>query len=72
MDVEELVKEKIRLEEENKKLTKSIDLVQTELRFRDKQFDKANEKLKEIIKIAGGATKFTFLKKFRKWKPHLD
>ena len=71
MDVEELVKEKIRLEEENKKLTKSIDLVQTELRFRDKQFDKANEKLKEIIKIAGG-TKITFLTKFRKWKPHLD
>lgn len=54
MDVEELVKEKIRLEEENKKLTKSIELVQSELRFRDKQFDKANEKLKEIIKIAGG------------------
>lgn len=66
MDLEAIVKEKIKLQKENKELKQKIDWLKTDLSFKNKEADKLKDKLKEITRIAGGI-KVTFLSRIKRW-----
>ena len=66
MNIEHLVKAKLRLEEQNKILKKEIDNLKFDSRWKDSKIKELKEKLKEIRLISGG-TRFTMVHKIKKW-----
>lgn len=66
MDVEGLVKQKLKLQEQNKELKQGIKDTKFMLHYKDKEIEKLKEKLKEISLISGGR-KITFIKSLKRW-----
>ena len=66
MDVEGLVKEKLKLQEQNRELKKRIEYLEVGNNWRTKEVEKLKDKLKEISLISGGRT-VKYLKTKPRW-----
>lgn len=66
MDVEGLVKAKLRLQEQNKELKKKIEYLEVDNKWRKSEIEKLKDKLKEISLISGGR-KVTIIKRMKRW-----
>ncbi len=66
MDVERLVKTKIRLQEEIKDLKKRIEYLEIDNKWKTNRIEELKNKLKEISLISGGR-KVTIIRKIKRW-----
>lgn len=66
MDIENLVKNKLRLEEQNKSLKQEIKYLKVDSDWKASEITKLKDKLKEISLISGGR-KITIIRKMKRW-----
>ncbi len=66
MDVEGLIKAKLKLEEQNKELKKRIEYLEVENKWKKSEVETLKDKLKEISLISGGR-RVTIIKRIKRW-----
>ena len=66
MNIEKIVKAKIKLEKENKAFKKQIESLEVDNRWRQREIEKLKEKLREIRIIAGGK-RIKIISRIKKW-----